>query len=236
VGSEKASARWSTIHQAVARRLSLPAIWNIVRTMRLLPLVLAFAVGMASSVARAQEAMPAHVVGTTPPGSLAAPIAITGEQLAAFSELVGEPRPVVWQRLQADPLLTLYAVAAADARLSRKASGKTRTIIGFSILGTGIAAGYIIMLASLTDLHCSSDSCDNDVGSGVFAGFIVMAASAGIGLGLGIPGIVSMARQSQVETAAVERYQYPQIRMPPAYGLGAPGGRVIRVPLLSLSF
>lgn len=170
---------------------------------------------------------------------------ITTEQLFYFAELVGEPRPVVWQRLQADPTLVPFAVAAADARRDRKSSGKVRTAVGFSIFGVGGITGYIVMLSALTvdcgynyDYGYSSSSCDDRMGNRFLLGALIIAASAGLGLGIGIPGIVSMARQSEVETAAVDRYQYPQMPVPAYAKLDSawPGGYALRLPLLSLSF
>jgi hypothetical protein len=170
---------------------------------------------------------------------------ITTDQLAAFAELLGEPRPVVWQRLQIDPGLVPFAVAAADARMARKSSGKVRTAVGFSIFGVGGITGYIVMLSSFIS-NCNynsnyyNDSCGTIDGGRFVLGVVLMAASAGVGLGLGIPGIISMARQSEVETAAVDRYQYPHVPLPPAtYGpafTAVPTAATVKLPLLSLSF
>lgn len=174
-------------------------------------------------------------------GQAATPV-ITAEQLAYFAELLGEPRPVVWRRLLADPTLVPFAVAAADARRDRKQSGKTRTVVGFSIVGVGGIAGYIVMLSAF-DASCGYGyqyevrSCDAWNGKRFLLGALIMAASTGLGLGIGIPGIISMARQSEVETAAVDRYQYPQMPRPAPYGAGAtPVGYALKLPLLSLSF
>jgi hypothetical protein len=177
-----------------------------------------------------------------PPLRAAGPV-ITTEQLAYFAELVGEPRPVVWQRLRVDPTLVPFAVAAADARRDRKSSGKVRTAVGFSIFGAGGITGYIVMLSALTvecgyDYNYGNNACDDRMGNRFLLGALIMAASAGLGLGIGIPGIVSMARQSETETAAVDRYQYPQMPIP-AYSRGEsamPGGYALKLPLLSLSF
>ena len=191
------------------------------------------------------------------PGSVAdtatSPPRISQAQFDSFAELIGEPRPLVWQRLQLDPGLAPLAAAAADARMSRKSSGKVRTIVGFSIFGVGLGAGYVILLSSILDgANCNSnsynDTCDSSMGSGAIAGLLVMAISAGVGLGIGIPGIVSMARQSEAETAAVDRYQYPFAPPPPSPSLfpppspyypgqsAMPPSRAFKVPLLSLSF
>jgi len=57
-------------------------------------------------------------------------------------------------------------------------------------------------------------------------------------VGFSIFGIVSMVRQSEAETAAVERYQYPQMPMPAPYASARSSmpGHAFKVPLLSLSF
>ncbi len=68
---------------------------------------------------------------------------------------------------------------------------------GFSILGVGGIAGYVIMLEGLThDLSCAYDSCNNNNDT-VVAGLLIAVASVGVGLGIGIPGILKMARQSE---------------------------------------
>jgi hypothetical protein len=183
--------------------------------------------------------------GHAQPATRPAPV-ITTDQLVAFSELLGEPRPVVWQRLQVDPGLVPFAVAAADARMARKSSGKVRTAVGFSIFGVGGITGYIVMLSSFMS-SCNyngnyyNDSCGSIDGGRFVLGIVIMAASAGVGLGLGIPGVISMARQSEAETAAVDRYQYPQLPLPPATYYGpsfsaAPAAPTVKLPLLSLSF
>jgi hypothetical protein len=179
------------------------------------------------------------------PRRAGARVALSPEQFEAFAQLIGEPRPVVWQHLLADPGLVPLAAAAADERMSRKSSGKARTIVGFTILGAGVIAGYLILLSSIRDVaDCSSAySCNDNFADHYLLALLVMGASTGIGLGIGIPGIVSMARQSEVETNAVDRYQYPHGMMPPPpyypaypppYGLGSP--RSLKLPLLSFAF
>ena len=75
------------------------------------------------------------------------------------------------------------------------------------------------MLSSFSDsVNCDysgSSSCGNDISGHLWTAVLVWAASAGVGLGIGIPGIISMARQSEVETNAVDRYQYPHGMLPP---------------------
>jgi hypothetical protein len=167
--------------------------------------------------------------------------AITRQQLDSFAELLGEPRPVVWQRLQLDPGLVPFAAAAADERMSRKSTGKIMTITGFSILGVGVIGGYVIMLSSIADTGCTYDgSCSNDMGRRLMTGLVVILASTGVGLGIGIPGIVKMARQSEIETDAVDRYHYPGSMgapMPyaPAQSALSPA-KAWKLPLLAFTF
>jgi hypothetical protein len=185
-----------------------------------------------SSAARADDELHASAgqLGPRP----AAPVIAT-EQLTAFAELVGEPSAAVRQRLQIDPSLVPSAVAAADARVNRKTSGKIRTAVGFSILGVGGIASYVLWTTAFSrDGDGYSVAVDRALLS------YVMAASAAIGLGIGISGIVSMLRQSEAETAAVDRYQSPHMPLPPPVSRPAysatPARYAVNLPLLSLSF
>jgi hypothetical protein len=165
----------------------------------------------------------------------AAPL-LTKEQFAAFAEMLGEPRAVIWQRLQVDPTLASSAVAAAEARLQRKRTGKMHTAVGFSIFGVGAITGYILISTAFQPVGGGVSIADDRIALGL----VVLAASAGVGLPLGIDGIVKMSRQSEAETATLERYQKPQ--MPSALSLdgsassAAPTGYSVKVPLLSLCF
>jgi len=74
-------------------------------------------------------------------------------------------------------------------------------------------------------------------------GLIVAGLSAAVGLGIGVIGIVTMSRQSESETIAVDRYRDSRIRLPSVYPPGhsgsfsaVPNRHAIRLPLLSLSF
>jgi hypothetical protein len=196
-----------------------------------------------------------------PPPSTAAP-RLTAPQLERFAELLGEPGAVVWQNLLADPSLVPYAAAAAELREERKSSGRTMTIVGFSILAVGGIAGYVIMVEGLAQsMNCSfssdysysysGNSCNNGDNT-VWVGLLIGLASVGVGLGVGIPGIVRLVRQTPEETDAVNRYQYstsmrgmplPSPYGPPPSPYGRPYpypptslGKTLHVPLLSLSF
>jgi hypothetical protein len=75
----------------------------------------------------------------------------------------------------------------------------------------GGIAGYVIMLERITQgLNCGDgyyDTCNNTNSDTALTGLLVAVVSVGIGLRIGIPGIVKMARQSEEETEAVNRYQ-----------------------------
>jgi|GEM_PF-2804109 len=171
---------------------------------------------------------------------------LSGEQLDAFVELTGDPKPMVWQRLLADPLLVAYAAAAADARLARRSSGKAMTIAGFTILGVGAGAGYGLFLwGVMSGVDCSSyysDSCEPDKSMMTF-GAVLMLVSIGTGLGIGIPGIVRMVRASEAENEASARYQNPGMPyLPPYPGAYSGGPRqpspapTLGAPILSFRF
>jgi hypothetical protein len=201
-----------------------------------------------TGTARAEEGLALRVASLDqdganvgpPPRPIVRP-AITAEQFNAFAELIGEPRPLVWQRLEQDPGLVPFAVAAGNARLERRSSGKSQTAVGFSIFGVGAMAGYFIMLSGIAET-CSAydDSCEDEMFHRFLIGLVVIGASAGVGLGVGIPGIVSMVRPSEQERTAVDRYQFPQLHVPPQTfvpGYSAlPSARTFKLPLLSVSF
>ena len=183
-----------------------------------------------------------HAQGAPGPGPARA---LTAEQLDAFVQLTGDPKPVVWQRLLADPGLVPYAAAAADARLERRASGKTLTIIGFSVLGVGLIGGYVLFMVGyfqmFSCLDSESDSCHP--GSLMLGGLAVMAGSTAIGLSLGIPGIIRITRPSEAENEASARYQNPGLPPLPAYPTShaqtlhlRPPARTLSIPILSFTF
>jgi hypothetical protein len=196
-------------------------------------------------VAGATLAMPA-VARAQPAPSIAPPASsLTRLQVDAFAELLGEPKEVVWQRLLADPGLVPFAAAAADTRMERKSSGKTMTIVGFTILGVGLITGYLIILSGISDsMNCDFDSsCSQSNDGRITTGFVIGLVSTGVGLAIGVPGIVRMAKQTEVETEAVDRYQYTgagrQPIFPPGYSSALPGGaraKALNLSLLSFKF
>ncbi len=162
--------------------------------------------------------------------------AITSEQLAAFAVLVGESREAVRQHLEMDrslPSLMPLAVAAADARIARKRSGKIHTAVGFGIFGAGAITASILISTAVSP---AGGGYSTDGGRIVFA-VVVMAISAGVGLPLGIGGIVEMVRRSEAENAAIDHYQ--RMPLPPSSPVSqsaAHTGYALKVPLLSLVF
>jgi nitrate reductase NapE component len=168
---------------------------------------------------------------------------LTAEQLDAFVQLVGDPKPLVWQRLLADPGLVPYAAAAADARLERRASGKTMTIVGFSILGVGVIGGYALFMVGYFQMFSCLDSESCHPGSFMLGGLAVMAGGTALGLSLGIPGIIRITRPSEAENAANDRYQNPGLPRLPPYPASyqqslhlRPPARTLSVPILSFTF
>jgi len=154
---------------------------------------------------------------------------------------------VVWQHLLADPGLAPLAAAAANARIERKSSGKVMTITGFTILGVGVGVGYVIMLSAITSTgNCSSDYYSNSCGPNtdrILGGLAIGVLSVGVGLAIGIPGIIHMTRQSEVETQASERYQAwgtgQPLVYPGSYSQALPMrslGRGLDLPLLAFRF
>ena len=198
--------------------------------------LLAFLAQVFPAAAQAEEASAAPPAGPPP---------ISPAQLTAFAELIGEPRPVVWQHLLADPGLVPLAAAAADTRMERKSTGKTMTIVGFTILGVGVGVGYYLMWSGImsgTDCLSYGSTCAPDDGK-IRLGLLLAAVSLGVGCGIGIPGIVKMAKQTEVETQASERYQYAGYGRPPVYPgsysqalpMRPPGAR-LDLPLWSFRF
>ncbi len=191
-----------------------------------------------SQAARADEQPRSRSEGNASPGQSGPRSdepAISTEQFIALAELFGEPRPVIWQHLQRDPSLIPFAVAAADARMSRKHRGKTHTAVGFSIFGVGAITSYLLISTSFQ----REGGGYSVAGDRIMLGLVVIAMSAGLGLPLGIGGVVAMARQSEAEAAAVDRYQFSRMPSPPVHGpsySAAPSGYAVKVPLLSLSF
>ena len=189
------------------------------------------------AAARAQDSVAPHAPAP------AAPL-LTAQQLTAFAELIGEPKPVVWQRLLADPSMAPLAAAAADRRIERKSSGKTMTIVGFTILGVGVGAGYLIMVSGImAGADCGLESSCKPDEDRILGGLALAILSLGVGTAIGVPGIIRMAKQTEIETQASDRYQFsgsgrPTV-YPGSYSQGMPmrsAGVRLDLPLLAFRF
>jgi hypothetical protein len=150
--------------------------------------------------------------------------------------LVGEPRALILQRFQSEPDLVPSAVAAADARVSRQRTGKIHTTVGFGLVAVGAVTGYVL-IATAFDREGNGY---NVAGERIALAGVIVAATFGVGLGLGIPGIVKLVKQSEEEKTAAARYQRLRTPSPPmAHGViySAPPARyAIHVPLIAFSF
>ena len=172
--------------------------------------------------------------------------AITPVQVNAFAELLGEPVDSVTERLHLDQSLIPVAVAAAEARLSRRSSGKWMMVGGFSLVGIG---GGAVIYAFLHDLGknirwCDQgDPCTKPPMSSQDKTFMVVGVVASVvGWALAIPGIVMVARQTDIENEAVNRYRPSYSDPPPIFSaensrpsFGGPGG-TLSLSLLSFTF
>jgi len=161
-------------------------------------LVGVFAVLMTVTLARPGTG---HAESEPPRGGARATVAgMTQEQVHAFAELADESPYRVATRLAAEPQLVPLAARAADARMSRRTTGKVMTIVGFSILGIGDIAGAAILFTTPGYPKMTGHE-------GRFAlGTLVALGSLGIGLGLGIPGIMKMTSPSPEEERALDAY------------------------------
>ena len=169
--------------------------------------------------AGASKPVPSSTDLARAPVAAPAPMAsITSSQLDTFAALLGEPEERVEQRLLWDPGLVPLATAAVDARLARKSQGKVMTIGGFTLLGVGVVAGLLVALSG--PLICWDAACQSEADARAHSGEVIALASVGIGLALGVPGIVMLARQSEAEDKAVDRYQLFGAGPPPAFPSG----------------
>jgi hypothetical protein len=165
------------------------------------------------------------------------PIGLTAEQTQAFCDLTGDAPGQISQRLALDSRLTPLAVAAADARMSRKSTGKVMAILGFTLLGVGDIVGSVIIVTTpgYPNIEAGHEGR-------VLVGLAVAVVSLGVGLGLAIPGLVKMARPGEEEKRALDAYG-PGQRLGPPYEaprpvLGPPqaSGATISAPIFSMAF
>jgi hypothetical protein len=170
---------------------------------------------------------PAAAAQTPPPAAAT----LSPDQLTVFADVVGEPESTVAGRLQLDPKLGSLAVAAVDARASRKSTGKVMAIVGFAILGVGDIAGAVV-IATAPGYPAVRDDGWKQVGIGLGVALV----SLGVGLGLGIPGLVKMARYSDEENAALQYYEQTGSGGRPTPGPPISSGKALTAPIISFSF
>jgi hypothetical protein len=126
---------------------------------------------------------------------------LTPEQLDAFADLTGDGQRTVAYRLSQNPNLVPLAASAADARASRRRTGKIMAIVGFTILGVGdLTSAYI--LATTPGYPKIGSGHENRV----FLSAGMALGSIAVGLALAIPGLVKMASPTEVENEALDAY------------------------------
>lgn len=153
--------------------------------------------GVAPSTA--QEALPAPAPTSPTPAPLPR---LSAEQLESFADLTGDSTRAVAYRLSREPQLVPLAASAADARRSRRSSGKVMAVTGFVILGVGDIIGTAIIVTTPGYPEVESGH-EKRILLGAGIGVVALA----IGLGLAIPGLIRMARETEVETRARESYR-----------------------------
>jgi hypothetical protein len=177
----------------------------------------------------------------TPPGGVVqaapvvapAPVVLTGEQIAAFADMVNDPENTVAARLRADPHLASMAAGAVEAREHRKHSGVGLMVSGIIVLAVTDVLGSALVLT--TPGYPGIDGTN----AGQFAaGLAIALVGDAVGLSLAIPGIVKLSAKTDDEKLAIDAYVTgdapPATPRPPVPITGTTGG--IRLPLLSLSF
>jgi cell division septation protein DedD len=162
---------------------------------------------------------------------------LTDEQIQRFSDITGDEESVVRMRLSSNPRLVPLAAAAADARAKRKSTGKILTITGGALLAVGFVVGVALIVASpeYATNNTNYDS-NNQPSNEAMAGTLVMLGGAAVGLALGIPGVLKLARFSDEEREAVDAYS-PNAR---DLGLQSPPhrmiGKTVAIRLWSVTF
>jgi hypothetical protein len=171
---------------------------------------------------------------------------LTQPQLDAFAQLVGEDTTTVMHHLSSDPALIPLARAAADTRRSRRNVGAAMTSGGFTLLGLGLIVGGVLVVSGITPSGCQweDSTCDRGDNDGaVHAGFAIMLVSMLAGPAIAIPGIVKMARSTQLEADALAHYRASAPSAgplaQPAFRRAFPGGEQARpfsIRLFSFTF
>jgi hypothetical protein len=183
--------------------------YRIARGLGIVATVLA--VVLAATPGRAQDLLQPWPQRPSAPNRFA----LTPEQTADFAYQLGEPVETVAWRLAWDPKLVPLAAAAVDARTARKKTGRNMVIAGFTILGAGLTAGFMVSMQGFcldASAECRAKSAEADSN-----GKIVAIGGAIVGALLAVPGFLKMAGQSEVEDKAVDYYWHRQLQRPPVF-------------------
>lgn len=219
-----------------------------------------------SATARAQDSQPPEAsvkadsttqpttsgaaTGAAKPDNGASPQgrALTKEQLATFSRMVRQSKAAVAARVESDAAARDLVLRAVEARESRRGTGRSMIIGGASLLViSSVAWGYTVFWG------LPRDDFGNDAQSQIDSnrrrlqwGVGVSVVSAAVGLALGIPGVVKLARTGDVERQAIEDYRDAEASsierpLPPARPITRAGSSsapraALVLPVVSLSF
>jgi hypothetical protein len=203
--------------------------------------ILAVGSGLLSAVL-SLEAVARAETATSSPQIRPATVVITRQQLDGFAELVGEPSPVVWQRISEDPRIVPLAITAADARARRQRSARALSFFGFVTMGVSLPAALLV--AAALSLPGSSGNWNDSSGTTVGATILTVGLLATVGgAAMAIAGNRKGRQKTAAETAACEQYRSLHNVRPPIVSplLSAkqphgPGGNIVAIPLLSLRF
>jgi hypothetical protein len=181
----------------------------------------------------AQDASPvsAPEPAPAPAKQSTASVNLTPEQLDSFSDLTGDGQKKVAYRLSQNPNLVPLAASAADARTSRRTTGKVMAIVGFTILGVGdITSAYILVTTP------GYPKIESGHENRLFLSAGIALGSIAVGLALAIPGLIKMARPSEVENQALDAYAPGRREV--SYLLTPPQvlGQTVTMPVWSSTF
>jgi hypothetical protein len=147
-------------------------------------------------------------------------LAITGEQVETFANLMGETEESVARRLRRDPGLVPFVAAAADARRARQRTGRNLMILGFSTVGLGGTVGLLGNILSGPGYPGESPRPNEKSTQSHFTTDVIGVFLVGLGLITATYGIVKVAAQTDLETEAVGRYQGSPSAGPPIFSPG----------------
>ena len=156
---------------------------------------------------------------------------LTPEQLDSFSELTGDGQRAVAYRLSQNPNLVPLAASAADARTSRRLTGKIMAIVGFTILGVGEITGTYLLVTTPGYPKIESGHENR-----VFLSAGIALGSLAVGLALAIPGLIKMARTTEVENQALDAYAPGRREVSLQFSPPQMLGKTVASPIASFTF